>query len=186
MQKIKTIFERNWEGNRGVIDKNIIEIPSSAIATEKVDGTNVRLTVRNHVLVRLEKRRNPTKLEKAKGITEPWYVDADEYDPQDKWLYDAVKSINLDDIEDGEWSAEAFGRNIQGNPFNWDSNHIFIFSHMPTLKKHVFTNVPTTFIELKEWLLKQKSTFNPERGIEGIVWWNHSQPFGKIKLKDFK
>src|SRR4051794_29594131 len=135
MQKISTIFERNWEGNRGVINKLIVPLErlEHAHATEKVDGTNVRMTVRNHVLVRLEKRRNPDKIQKAKGITDPWYIDADEYDSQDKWLFDAAKNTDLTAIEDGEWSGEAFGKNIQGNPLQWEKNTIFLFSYIPTL-----------------------------------------------------
>ena len=71
MKKIKTILKRDWEGN-GAITQEYAEgvspeILSHAKATEKLDGQNVRLTVRNHTLVRLEKRRNPSKIEKAKG-----------------------------------------------------------------------------------------------------------------------
>ena len=103
MEKIPTIFERNWEGNRGVIDKIVVDIEKveSAVATEKLDGTNVRVTVRNHTCVRLEKRRNPDKIQKFKGIKDPWYVDADEFDAQDKWIYDALKNTDLTQITDG-------------------------------------------------------------------------------------
>lgn len=119
MKKITTIFDRDWEGNRKVIDKLLIDPEKFLIATatEKLDGTNVRVTVRNHTAVRLEKRRNPDKIQKQKGISEPWYVDADEYDAQDKWMYDALKNTDLTDIPDGEWSGEALGTNIQGNPY---------------------------------------------------------------------
>jgi hypothetical protein len=41
------------------------------MATEKIDGTNIRITLRNNTIVRVEKRRNPNKQEKANGITEP-------------------------------------------------------------------------------------------------------------------
>jgi len=33
------------------------------------------LTVRSGQLVRVEKRRNPSKAQKAKGIIDGWYVD---------------------------------------------------------------------------------------------------------------
>jgi len=111
MKKVKTIFERNWEGNKKVINKLIVDFDfKNAIATEKLDGTNVRLTVRNHTLVRLEKRRNPDKIQKAKGIIEPWYIDADEYSPGDKYIFEAAKNTKLSDIPDGEWSGEAVGK----------------------------------------------------------------------------
>lgn len=189
MQKIPTIFERDWDGNRGVIDKLKIDSEFFLIAdpTEKVDGTNVRLTVRNHTLVRLEKRRNPSKIQKQQGIEEPWYVDADEYSPEDKWIYDAAKNTELSDIPDGEWSGEAFGLNIQGNPLKMDKNQVFLFSHKPTLAKHFLQGaVPTSFQGLKEHLPLLKSTFNPEETIEGIVWHASDGTMAKIKTKDFK
>src|SRR3990167_10500026 len=111
MKKIKTIFERDWEGNRKVIDKYIDgfspDLLIGSLATEKMDGTNVRITIRNHMVVRVEKRRNPDKLQKAKGIEEPWYIDADEFGPGDKWTYDALKNTDLSVVPDGEWSGEA-------------------------------------------------------------------------------
>ena len=184
MEKIPTIFERNWEGNYGVLDKYVKEFDfSDAVATEKLDGTNVRVTVRNHTAVRLEKRRNPDKIQKHKGIKEPWYVDASEYDPQDKWIQDALKNTNLSEIPDGEWSGEAVGINIQGNPLNLDKNIIVFF----TLgQAPIHENVPTTFNELKEWLPKQKSKYSNDCFIEGIVWHWENGDMVKIKTKDFK
>jgi hypothetical protein len=91
MEKIKTIFERDWDGKRGVTNKPIVTDFSGAVATEKLDGTNVRVTVRAHTAVRLEKRRNPDKIQKHKGINEPWYVDASPFEAEDKWIYDALK-----------------------------------------------------------------------------------------------
>ena len=78
MEKIPTIFDRNWDGNRKVNEKLVVlEFDfENAIATEKLDGTNVRITVRNHTVVRVEKRKNPSKIQKQKGIKDPWYIDA--------------------------------------------------------------------------------------------------------------
>lgn len=187
MKKIQTIFDRDWEGNRGVIDKYINDdIPNllkEAKATEKLDGTNVRLTIRKGELVRLEKRTNPTKIQKQKGIEEPWYKDADEYNPQDKWIYDAAKNTDLSKLPDGEWSGEAIGKNIQGNPLNLEDNRVMIF----TLNQApVFESVPTDYQELKDWLPKQKSKYGNDCGIEGIVWHCPDKRMFKIKLKDFK
>ena len=84
MKKILTIFERDWEGNRAIINQYIdgfdVETLKDAEATEKLDGTNVRVTVRNKMVVRVEKRRNPDKIQKHKGIEEPWYADATDGD----------------------------------------------------------------------------------------------------------
>jgi len=186
MKKIKTIFDRDWEGKRGVINKYVntdADDLKCLTPTEKLDGTNVRLTIRNHQVVRIEKRRNPNKKQKAQDIKEPWYVDADEFSPQDKYLFEAVKNRDYNDIDDGEWSGEAVGPKIQGNPLNLEKHTICLFS---CEEAPILENVPTTFEGLKEWLPKQKSKFGNDCGIEGIVWHYDCKPIFKIKCKDFK
>lgn len=81
MEKIRTIFDRNWEGDRKISSKLIVKDFdfNNSIATEKLDGMNIRVTVRNKIVVRVEKRRNPSKIQKSQGIKDPWYVDADEF-----------------------------------------------------------------------------------------------------------
>lgn len=186
MKKIKTIFDRDWEGNRKVIDRYVDPaVPSfleDAVATEKLDGTNVRITVRNGTAVRVEKRRNPDKIQKHKGIEEPWYVDADQFSPEDKWIYDGLKNTELTSIADGEWSGELIGPNVQGNPLNLPTNRIVFFS---LGQAPVFINVPIDFDGLKEWLPKQKSIYGNECSIEGIVWHCRDGEMYKIKAKDF-
>lgn len=206
MEKILTIFDRDWDGNRGVVDQYIeplrklgseefgIRNPSDYLrrryfATEKLDGTNVRLTVRNETLVRLEKRRNPSKVQKKQGITQPWYVDADEYGPEDKYLWEAAKNTGLTGVEDGEWSGEAVGPKIQGNPLNLEQHTVILFSHiLVRADRLMFDDVPTDFEGLREWLPQQKSKIGKDCGIEGIVWWSRRTglPEFKIKQKDFK
>lgn len=188
MEKIPTIFDRNWEGNRKINSTLIVEDFDfkNALATEKLDGMNVRITVRNHSLVRLEKRRNPNKLQKEFGIKDPWYVDAVGGSKSDAYLFTAAENTDLSKVPDGEWSAEALGEKIQGNPLNLEGHTLFIFSLPEMLEQVSFKNVPHTFEELKTWLPQQKSIFGNDCGIEGIVW--HHLPTGKmckIKLKDF-
>lgn len=182
MKKIQTIFKRTDKigpiTQEYAIDTELFLVGK---ATEKLDGTNVRVTVRNNTAVRLEKRRNPTKLEKAKGIIEPWYIDASE-SSEDKWIQDALKNTDLSQIPDGEWSGEAVGPNIQGNPLNLPTNRIVFF----TLgQAPVFENVPTTYEGLREWLPKQKSKYGNDCNIEGIVWHCPDGSMIKIKAKDF-
>ncbi|MEM6804678.1 MAG: hypothetical protein AAF696_24995, partial [Bacteroidota bacterium] len=96
MRKIPTIFDRNWDTDRKVNAKLAVDFDfEQAIATEKIDGTNIRITMRQGTVVRVEKRRNPNKAQKQQGIQEPWYVDAIESAKEDKWIYDAVKSTDL-------------------------------------------------------------------------------------------
>jgi hypothetical protein len=194
MEKILTIFDRDWEGNRGVIDEPVKSIMDEGgliclmegIASEKFDGTNVRITIRNHTCVRLEKRRNPTKVQKHKKIIDPWYIDADEYGPDDKYLFEAVEGTDLEYIPDGEWSAEAIGPKIQGNPLDRQAHMLIVFSLKLHRKLIKIDNVPVTFNELREWLPRQRSCMNPDRPIEGIVWHMPDGRMFKIKTKDFK
>lgn len=188
MNKIPTIFERDWDGNRKVIDQYVEgvtpDLLAECVATEKVDGTNVRLTVRNHTLVRLEKRRNPSKIQKAQGIEDPWYVDADEFSPNDKWIWDAAKNTDLTQVEDGEWSGEACGTNVQGNPIGLDKNTVMFFS----LGKNfvpAFEDTPTNYEDLKKYLKEKKTLFGETGTIEGIVWHHPDGRMFKIKAKDF-
>ena len=185
MKKIKTIFERDWDGDHKVVNKYIDgflpDVLWGAIATEKLDGTNIRVTVRNKTVVRIEKRRNPDKIQKFKGITEPWYIDASE-SAEDKWINDAIKNTDFSNIPDGEWSGEVVGKNVQGNPLNLEKNVVVFF----TLNQApVFEDVPTDYEGLKTWLSSQKSKYGNNCGIEGIVWHCENGDMFKIKVKDF-
>lgn len=188
MEKIPTLFDRNWEGDRKVKDTlSVTDFDfEQAIATEKLDGMNVRITVRNHTVVRVEKRRNPSKIQKKQGIKDPWYVDADELDKADAYIFEAVKNTDYSDVPDGEWSAEALGEKIQGNPLHLAGHTLFIFSLDHWKQKVVYENVPTDFEGLKKWLPAQKSIFGNDCGIEGLVWHNlKTGEMCKIKVKDF-
>jgi hypothetical protein len=188
MEKIPTIFDRNWDTNRKVNEKLMVNHFdfNNSIATEKLDGTNVRITVRNHIVVRVEKRRNPDKMQKAQGIVDPWYIDADPHDMADQYIYEAVKSTDLSAVPDGEWSAEAIGEKIQGNPLNITGHTLFIFSLTDWCEKVKYEGVPTDYEGLKKWLPEQKTKFGNGTGIEGIVWHNlKTGEMCKIKIKDF-
>lgn len=183
MRKIPTIFKRDSNNGGKVINEYFDNLPSfeNSIATEKLDGTNIRVTVRNHTVVRVEKRRNPTKLEKAKDIIEPWYMDASD-SSEDKWIMESVKGTDFSVVPDGEWNGEALGPNIQGNELKLETNRVVFFT---LHQAPVFENVPVTFEELKKWLPKQKSKYGNDCGIEGIVWHCADGSMMKIKTKDF-
>lgn len=188
MEKIPTLFERDWEGHRKVIDQIALSDFdfSKAVATEKLDGMNVRITVRNHTIVRVEKRRNPSKTQKAQGIKDPWYVDAREEAKEDQYLFEAVAQTDFSAIPDGEWSGEALGPKIQGNPLQLNTHKLFFFSLEDWRQRVTFKDVPTSFEGLKKWLPEQKSLFGQDCGIEGIVWHHPDGSMCKIKVKDFK
>lgn len=184
MRKIKTIFKRN-ESTRKVINELDVEFNfDKAIATEKVDGTNIRVTVRSNTVVRVEKRCNPSKEQKSRGIIEPWYKDASVTDSGDKYIFKAVNASDFSDIPDGEWSCEAYGENIQGNPLNIEGNKLFMFSVESKLRQAVFLAVPTNFADLNTWLNSQQSKIGCGL-VEGIVWHSEDGNMVKIKRKDF-
>lgn len=192
MEKIPTMFDRNWGGNKKVNSTLVVDDFDfeNAIATEKLDGMNVRVTVRNQTVVRVEKRRNPNKVQKQQGIKEPWYIDANKDDKSDIYIFDAVQNTDFKGVPDGEWSAEALGEKIQGNPLNIKGHKLFLFSLSDWKQKIAYENVPTDYEGLKDWLPKQKSIFGhdcgSDCGIEGIVWHNlNTGRMCKIKVKDF-
>jgi hypothetical protein len=117
MEKIPTIFDRGESFKVVNAPRKGCEwvFAGDGRATEKLDGTNVRLTVRAGHVVRVEKRRNPTKIQKQRGVIDGWYVDADEHGAEDKWIFEAVKGTDTSGWPDGEHSAEALGPSIQGN-----------------------------------------------------------------------
>lgn len=196
MNKIPTLFERTSDGRlTDVLSPYVATEPSGWIATEKLDGANVRVTVRSGNLVRLEARRNPSKDQKREGIVEPWYRDAapEGEKTSDFWLWDAARGTNFAGVPDGEHSAEAVGPKIQGNPLQLDSHTLYFFSLIPwrddlassiNIPK-VFGRTPIDPDDLHEWMLDQHSGVNSRVGIEGIVWWDFDEPVAKIKLKDY-
>jgi hypothetical protein len=183
MEKIPTIFDRGD-------DFKVVNKPRKGCewvfagegrATEKIDGTNVRLTVRVGKVVRVEKRRNPTKQQKQQGIIDGWYVDADEYGKDDKWIFEAVKGTDVAGWPDGEHSVEALGPSIQGNPLGLPTHRCVPFN----LEIPVYENVPRSYDGLREFLTNVDSRFSPGHPAEGIVFHHPDGRRAKIKRKDF-
>lgn len=183
MEKIPTIFDRG-EGFKVMNrprDGCEWVFAGEGRATEKLDGTNIRVTVRAGQVVRVEKRRNPSKLQKQQGIIDGWYVDADEYSKEDKWIFTAVKDTDMSHWPDGEHSAEALGPNIQGNALGLAKHVCVPFN----LEIPVYDNVPRTFEGLKSFLATLESRFSPGHLAEGIVFHHADGRRAKIKRKDF-
>jgi hypothetical protein len=183
MEKIPTIFDRGD-------DFKVLNVPrqgcewvfqGEGIATEKLDGTNVRLTVRSGQAVRVEKRRNPSKLQKQQGVLDGWYVDADEFAKEDKWVFEAVRGTDLRDWPDGEHAAEAMGPNVQGNPLGLPAHLCVPFN----LRAPVYENVPRTYEGLRQLLARLESRYAPGHLAEGIVFHHPDGRRAKLKRKDF-
>jgi hypothetical protein len=183
MEKIPTIFDRGEDF--AVTDKPRRGcewvFAGEGRATEKLDGTNVRLTIRAGQVVRVEKRRNPSKLQKQQGIIDGWYVDADVHSAEDKWIFEAVKGTDVAGWPDGEHSVEALGPSIQGNLLGLPKHLCVPFN----LEIPAYEDVPRTFDGLRQFLMTLDSRFSPGHLAEGIVFHHPDGRRAKIKRKDF-
>lgn len=183
MEKIPTLFERDdrFKVTPTVRDECSWVLQGQGRATEKLDGMNVRLTVRSGTLVRLEKRRNPDKAQKKLGIRDGWYVDTSIEDPADRYLITAAGNTDVTDWPDGEHAAEAMGPKIQGNPLNLEQLHCVPFN----LEIPDYEGIPVTFDDLRAHVLALESRYRPGQLAEGIVFHHPDGRRAKIKRKDF-
>lgn len=184
MEKIPTVFER--DETFGVTPRVKPEcqwvLDGEGEATEKVDGMNVRLTVRSGQLVRVEKRRNPTKVQKKRGIIDGWYVDANDTGPEDRWIFEAARATDVKDWPDGEHACEALGPNIQGNPLGLAQHICLPFN----FKAPRYEGLTRSFDGLRDFLNSIPSRFSPGHLAEGIVFHHPDGRRAKIKRKDFR
>lgn len=183
MEKIPTLFDRGTDFK--VVDRVragcewVVE--GQGQATEKLDGMNVRLTIRSGQLVRLEKRRNPNKLQKKGGIVDGWYVDAIENSKEDQWIFEASNKTVFADWPDGEHPCEALGPKIQGNSLGLHDYVCVPFD----LEIPVYEDTPRTFMSIREQVMTLPSKYSPEHLAEGIVFHHSDGRRAKIKRKDF-
>jgi len=176
MNKIPTIFERDWDGDRSrVLDKPVAEcawvFAGEGRATRKYDGTCC-LVVNGRLWKRHEVRA---------GKAEPEEFELADYDaetgktigwvpvgggPEDRWHREAF------DSQAPEGTYELVGPKIQGNPERAES-HVLI----PHASAEEFGGVMRTFDGLQEFL----STHD----IEGVVFHHPNGRMAKIKGRDF-
>ncbi len=211
MQKIISLFQRNYDGNRLVRD----EVTPGAewvqagegVATQKLDGTCC--LVRDGKLYKRYDRK-PTKQArhrmKSGEASSDLYVDSD-FKPAPKGWEQAQDPdkitghwpgwILVGDGPEDRWHREAFeeypeipfldatyelcGPKIQGNPERFPRH--FLIAH-----GNIILEAPRTFNELKVYLstndLRGIEELKP-RDIEGIVWHHPDGRMVKLKLSDF-
>jgi hypothetical protein len=177
LEKIPTLYLRNPEKMQLVTHEVNPDaawvLEGYGIPTVKKDGTNIRVTIEGGRCVLVEKRRNPTREEKAAGA-EPGYVEAHRGDPQDKYIFAAVDATVFTEWSNGAWSCEALGPKIQGGV---ESNAPCLYAF--SLHPDVLLDFPEefTFFIIRDYLA--------EHPIEGIVWHHLDGRMAKIKRRDF-
>jgi len=184
MEKIPTLFIRG--ADHKVTDEVHPDcqwvLDGEGIITEKLDGTNVRLTIRKKETVRVEKRKNPSRLQKERGITEPWYADATFEKPEDKHIMGAAYQTIID-WPDGVHCCEAIGPMIQGNTLNLVHPLCFPFDLYPLAI--VESAAPITFEDIRRICFETSSRLSPGNKMEGLVFHHPDGRRAKIKRKDF-
>jgi len=187
MQKIISLFKRDYEGNRQVYDE-IVEgaewvQEGEGVATVKWDGTACmfrggKLFKRYDRKMKHGKYRDaPDGWEAAQepdAVTGHWpgWVPLVNDNPADRWHLEAWGHISSSGIHDGTY--ELIGPKVQGNPHFW-RGHELLPHGLPIL-----ADFPRTFDDIKSEFEKSNSTV-----IEGVVWHHPDRRMVKIKRKDF-
>lgn len=180
MNKIPTLFVRD-PNNMSRVTREVTPgcewvLAGEGCATRKWDGTNVRVTVSHGCAMNLEKRRNPTREEKAAGA-EPGYVLASRDDPSDKHIFAAADATDYLKWPDGAWSCEAIGPKIQGGADGEDWR-LVPFSLPGYAEQAALAEfMPRTWGNIRDILNAS--------GWEGIVWHHPDGRMAKIKRRDF-
>lgn len=176
MQKIPTMFERDWNGDRSRVVNTIHPgcewvAAGEGVATRKIDGACCM--IRSGALY---KRRELREGDVAPGNFElvghdeetkksvGWVPVGD--GPEDKWFREA----HVPGLADGTY--ELVGPKVQGNPERYAAHTLV--SHQATGE---FEDAPRDFDGLRSWM--------EDRDIEGIVFHHPDGRMAKIKLRDF-
>ena len=175
MEKIPTMFVRD-PANMSRVTQEVTPgcewvLAGEGLPTQKVDGTNIRVTVASGRPVMVEKRRNPTREEKAAGA-EPGYVISDASDPADKHITAAVNHTDFSGWPEGASPCEAVGPKIQGGAGGTEPG-LYPFSFDPAY----LPRIERTFDAIRAYL--------EATPIEGIVWHHPDGRMAKIKRRDF-
>lgn len=176
MKKIISLFQRNYDGDRLVRNEVVPGaewvLAGEGVATRKWDGTCCMIRD-GKLFKRYEVKKGktpPPDFEPANDVDENtgkqqgWRPVGE--GPEDAYHREAFTGNEPDG------TYELVGPKIQGNP------ETFPFHQLIPHGKHNIA-APRGFDELREWFS------NPERDIEGIVWWHEDGRMVKIKAKDF-
>ena len=174
MKKIPTLFERDWNGDRSLVTREINHkcqwvFDGQGVATKKIDGTSCAI-IDGKYFKRYETKKGnfpegfiKIETDAETGKTFGW-VPVGEGN-EDKWHNEAY----VDGLSDGTY--ELIGPKVQGNP-ELSDKHVLI-NH----NSLEFEPVPRSYDEIKEFL--------KDKDVEGIVWHHPDGRMAKIKKRDF-
>lgn len=176
MKKIPTIFKRNPENMREILDEQHPDcgwvFSGEGVATRKYDGTCVKIEKGQYF-----KRREvkPGKKVPVDFIEEQYdettgkrvgWIPVNTKSKEDRWHMEAFDA----GLPDGTY--ELVGPKIQGNPEKYDAHTLI--AHASAIE---YFDVPRTFCGLRDWLV--------DKDIEGLVFHHPDGHMGKIKKRDF-
>ncbi len=178
MEKIITLFQRNYETDRLVRDEIVPGadwvIAGEGVPTRKLDGTSC-LVRGGKLYKRYELKRGKTappnfepaqEPDKVTGDTPGWVPVGDA--PEDRWHREAWEHGN-GSFPDGTY--ELLGPKVQGNAEHQETHRLTPHG------RELLENVPRDFAGLKDYLAAHE--------IEGIVWWRDidDPACARVKLK---
>lgn len=177
MKKILSLFQRDYAGDRMVVDALVPGAEwvaaGEGVATRKFDGTCTRLL--NGVLYkRFDAKAGqapPAGFEPAQdpdpttGHWPGWLRVGD--GPEDRWFREGL--ANAGPLEDGTY--ELCGPKVQGNPEGFTEHRLIRHG------AELLPDAPRDFEGLRAYL--------GARSIEGIVWHHPDGRMVKIKKRDF-
>jgi hypothetical protein len=176
MRKIPTMFRRNPENMREVLDEPHPDcgwvFAGEGVATRKYDGTCVKIESGKYFKRREVGKGKPVPYgfievehDEVTGKRVGW-IEIEPSDPENKWHMAAFDGS----LPDGTY--ELVGSKVQGNPQGYE-DHCLI-AHADAAQ---YEDAPRTFEALRKWF--------PSRNIEGLVFHHPDGRMAKIKKRDF-
>ena len=145
-------------------------LAGEGVATEKVDGLTLRLTVASGRLVNVERRLSGA------------FVALDPNDGQSAALFVAANNTRVDWWPDGQYACEAIGPTIAGDRYRESQTYTRRLD--PTMLP-IYTDVPRDFAGLRAFMAGLPSIMRHRVEAEGIVFWHADGRKAKIKVRDF-
>lgn len=186
MQKIVSLFQRNYDTDRLVRDEVVPGaewvLAGEGVATRKWDGTCV-LIENGQMWKRHEVKagkvappgfRPASDIDPVTWKQQGWLLVGE--NPEDRWHREALSNDDCTAADYDPGTYELVGPKVQGNPEGYAEHRLI--RHGVTL----VAGAPRTFHGIRDYLAQRISWGT---GIEGIVWHHPDGRMVKIKARDF-